>query len=87
MSQLIIHDLLPGRHSTVAAFLNKDTESNSQESKTDKSTFWKFRFWYFTTVHQINLICRSVFVMAYTLVFYMQVQFLFGYYYRQETET
>ena len=36
------------------------------------------------TVHQINLICRSVFVMAYILVFYMQVQFLFGYYYRQE---
>ena len=30
------------------------------------------------TVHQINLICRSVFVMAYILVFYMQVQFLFG---------
>ena len=32
----------------MAAFLNKDTESNSQESKTDKSTFWKFRFWYFS---------------------------------------
>ena len=45
---LIIHDLLPGRHSTVVAFLNKDTDSNSQESKTDKSTFWKFCFWYFS---------------------------------------
>ena len=61
------------------------TDSNSQESKTDKSTFWKFVSDISITVHQINLICRSVFVMAYILVFYMQVQFLFGYYYRQET--
>ena len=71
-NQLIIHDLLPGRHSTMAAFLNKDTESNSQESKTDKSTFWKFVSDISATVHQINLICRSVFVMAYILVFFFK---------------
>ena len=41
---LIIHDLLPGRHSTVAAFLNKDTDSNSQESKTDKVDLLKISF-------------------------------------------
>ena len=34
-----IHDLLPVRHSAVAAFLNKDIDSNSQESKRDHSNF------------------------------------------------
>ena len=38
------------------------------------------------TIHQINLICRSVFVMAYILDFYMQVQFLFGYYFVKKQE-
>ena len=36
---LFIHDLLHGKHSAVTAFLNADTDSNSQESKTDNSTF------------------------------------------------
>ena len=41
---LFIHDLLPGEHSAVAAFLNADTDSNSQETKTDNSTYWTFHF-------------------------------------------
>ena len=45
---LFIHDLLPGRHSAVGAVLNKDTDSNSQGSKTDNSTFWTFHFWCFS---------------------------------------
>ena len=36
---LFIHDLLPGEHSAVAAFLNADTDSTSQETKTGNSTF------------------------------------------------
>ena len=44
---LFLHDRLPGKHSAVAAFLNADTDSDSQESKTDNSIFrpWLFKGW------------------------------------------
>ena len=51
---LFIPDLLSGRHSMVAAFLDKDTDSKRQESKTDNSTFWIFCFWYFSYWCPIN---------------------------------
>ena len=51
---LFIPDLLSGRHSMVAAFLDKETDSNRQESKTDNSTFWIFCFWYFSYWCPIN---------------------------------
>ena len=38
MQALFIYDLLPSKHSVVAAYLNADTDSNSQKSKTGNIT-------------------------------------------------
>ena len=71
---MILHDPLPGRHSAVAVFLNKDIDSNRQESKTDSSTFWTFRFWYFSYCPMNKFDLPFCFRHGlYTLVFYDRI--------------